>query len=265
MNPWQLAQQIQEELKTVLWTGGSADFVFGARGVFVTTALLNDENLPAGFPFAIVSIDGAVADTDHPEFLTQEFTVMTAVEVAGDPLGQHAVIGGAVADLGKSVGRGVAEVSERTRSAVQNLLGVDGAKIQISATSIGTPQALGNGLHIVQEETTLSALCTSQLHYSFPQELVRSGTTWTWEGAHCSDRWDFRQYTLGYVAGSTPAATLADITTTVYTGTAATTTHSVVASKAYSVFAEYNARGGASASSTEGSSAGNEVGAFLTS
>lgn len=261
MNPLQMALQIRHKLRTVAWAGGSQEVVFGTRSVFVFAgAPPTDEQIPAGFPFALVSIDGGTPDEDAPDLIEQQFTVVTAAEVAGDPLGEFAIIGGSTADLGHSAGRGVAEVAERVRSAVEDLVGVDGAKILLSATATGTPVPLGNGRHLALDELTLTALCTSAPHFAAPQQIANSGAAWSWSGAHCSARFDFLQYRLGYKAGASPPETPADATI-VYTGTTASTTHTPVASSAYAVFADYNGRGG---SSVENSSSGSRVGAFLT-
>lgn len=256
MNPRQMALQIRHELRNLIWESGS--LVFGDRGAFVFAGTPDEEQLPAGFPFCLVSIDGGTPDEDHPELIEQGFTLLTVANVAGDPLGEFAVIGGARADLGKSAGAGVAELAERVRSAVQNLLGIDGAKIMLTATTTGTPIPLGRGKHLAIDELGLTALCTSQPHYSAPQQVAVAGSAWTWEGDQCGDRFDFVQYRIGYVAGSTPPETPDDADAIVFTGTAPSATHAPSGGRAYAVFADYNSRG---QSSVEGSSSGTEVGA----
>ncbi len=238
--------------------GVSADAVFGRRGVHVFAGAPTEDQIPPGFPWALVGIDDGDHDEDHPELITQGFTIIVAAEVAGDPMGQHAIIGSSIANLGKSVGRGVLEVSERARLAIQNLTGVDGAKIMLSATSTGAVSALGNAKHIALGSLTLSALCTSQPHYAPPQELAESSDTWTWAGAHCSDRFDFIQYKLVRKTGSAPQ-TVSD-GTLIYTGTAATASHTPVSGDTYAIFAEYDARG---TSLTAAFNDPDEVGAVL--
>lgn len=266
MNPYQFALQIRHKLRAVVWPTGATDVVFGsqkASSVHVFAGRPTEEQVPAGYPWCLVGIDAGTPDEDHPEFIEQGFTILSAVEVAGDPLGEFALIGGSVANLGKSVGRGILEVATLVRQAVENLTGIDGAKIMLSSTSTGAPATLGNNLHLALDELGLIALCTSALHYAEPQVLARSGTSWTWEGSHISDRFDFRRYTLGYKSGTTPAATISALDTTVYQDTTASTTHTVVTGQVYSVFAEYNSRAGTAGTSTDGESAGDYVGAFL--
>lgn len=241
MNSWQMAQQLKHELEQVTWLTGAADVVFGTLNrVRVTAGEPTQEQLPEGYPFALVILQSGVPDEDDPDLIVQTFDVLACVSVLGDPMGEAAIIGSAADDLGKSPGRGVAEVAARVLAAIGDLTGADGAKIKVTVTRTGTPTILA-GPHVVIDERTVTALCTDQLHYAAPQEIAVSGSTWTWVGAHCSDRFDFKQYRLVWKTGATPP-TDPDDGTTVYTGTAATATHSPLGSKSYVVFADYSAR-----------------------
>lgn len=259
MNPWQMALQIREELRTVTWPGGSTKLVFGT-GVHVFAGTPTEDQIPARFPWALVGVDGGTADESHPEFLEQSFTILIAANVAGDAIGEQALVGGPTSELGISGGRGAMELAERARSAIQNLTGADGAKVMVTAQSTGVPTLLA-GRHYVLDETTVTALCTSALHYAAPQELSHDGSTWTWEGAHCSDRFDFKQYRIyshtsimngpGTAATGTPIL-LDTVTTASFTGAA-------TSSLFYHVFADYSAR--QQTGVIEGSS-GVEVGSY---
>lgn len=239
MNPWQIAQQLKHELEQVAWTTGSAKVVFGTNNrVRVTSGEPTQEQLPEGFPFALVILAGGVPDEEDPDLLVQRFEVLACVSVTGDPMGEAAVIG-AAADLGESAGRGIAEVAARVRAAIGKLTGADGAKVQVTITDISTPKVLA-GPHVVIDEQTVTVLCTSDLHYAAPQEITVVGSTWTWAGPHCSDRFDFKQYRLVRKTGVAPANP--DDGTTVYTGTVAGTTHAPVFGEVYVAFADYSAR-----------------------
>lgn len=259
MNPWQMAQQIKHMLQAVVWEDGSGAVVFGSRGVVVFAGSPPSEDaVPPGFPFALVTIGAGTMDVDHPELIEQRLAVAIVAEVAGDPLGEHAVIGGPRPDLGRSAGAGVAEVTARVRAAIESLTGFDGAKIILSASETGAARPLGRARHVALDELTLQALCTSAPHYAPPQQLQVSGSAWTWQGPHCSERFDWLQYRLGHVAGASPPLT-PGAATIVYTGTTAAATHTPVAGRAYSVFADYDPRGtGFVAHSSDGS----RVGAF---
>lgn len=242
MNPWQMAQQIRHVLQRVTWDAGAREPVFGVHSVHLYTGNPDPEVLPAGLPLALITIDDATPDETHPELLTQNFTVATVVEVAGDVLGSHAVIGGARPDLGRSAGAGAAEVSERVRDAVQNLDGYDGARIVVTGSGMGAPSMLEHR-HVVFDSFRVSAVCVSQPVYTAPQELRVAGGVARWTGAHCTARFDFLQFRMGYTAGETPAASPDDLDAVVYTGA---DLEAVVPSGTFrvvSVFADYDPRG----------------------
>ncbi len=252
-----MAQQIKHALATVVWPEGSGELVFGALGAYVFAGPPTEDQIPPGFPWALVWPDTGTPDDDDPDLIEQGFTVAVGAEVAGDPLGEHALIGGSVADLGKSAGRGVGEVMRMARQAVEDLVGSDGAQIHLSSQSTGTPVAFGGGRHVAVGELGLRGSCSSDLHYSAPQEVVRSGSAWTWDGSRCSTRFDFLQYNLVWKADTAPSSPSDG--TSVYTGTTPSTTHAPTGGRVYVVFAEYNARGGVT---SEGAS-DPEVGSFL--
>lgn len=260
MNPSQMAQQLRKVLRAATWPSGG-DVVFGDQVFVVSEDLPSEENLPRGFPFALVVVGDGEPDEDHSDLIEQTFTVLVAVNVAGDDVGEHAIIGGARPDLAESAGAGSEEVAERARDAVFDLTGADGARVRATGTGIGGTSPLGGGKHLAVSSLTVTALCASALTYAAPQQLAESSDVWTWTGPHCSDRFDFFRYRLGRKAGSTPPETPADADAIVYTGTAATTTHTPVAGQAYAIFADYDGRG---QGAVEGSSSGSEVGAFLT-
>lgn len=255
MNPWQMAQQIKRLLETVRWSA-SGDVVFGDHGsVAVFAGAPTEEQIPPGFPWCLVGIADAEVDPDDPGLLTQQFRLMIAAEVAGDRMGEHAILGGGAQALGKSAGRGVGEVSERVRSAVQALTGADGAKILVSAISLGAPTAIGRGRHLAMEEVTVSALCTSAKHFAAPQHLRWVNPSWVWEGSHCAARFDFYRYRLVRKTGTAPPID-ADDGTVLYTGTEPTWTGVRANGYTYGVFADYNSRGVASVEGTSGPEVG---------
>ena len=262
MNPEQAARQIKYELEKVVWPSGSGSVVFGSNGrVKIYAGSPTEEQIPAAFPFALVGIGSGVADEDQRDYINQQFTVTCAVLVAGDPMGEFAVVGGPTGDLGKSAGRGVAEVAERVRFAVQDIIGVDGSKVFISLSTTETPVNLA-GKHLVTCDLTVSMWCTSQLYYAPPQQLLQSGSNWTWEGAnHCRSRFDFVSYRLAYVTGATPAADYADATPVELAVTTEAVSHVSSGSRAYAIYAQYS-RNGKAGEAIAGNSRGDRVGAY---
>jgi len=263
MNPWQMAQQLKKELQTVTWPSGSGEVVFGPRSVFVYAgAPPSEDQHPPGFPFALITIGGGTPDPDDPGVIEQTFTIAIAQNVVGDPLGENAVIGGSRADFGKSAGAGIAEVSERVRSAVQAMTAHDGAAVVVTGSGVGAPATMGQGRHIALDEFTVTALCTSQPRYAAPQELHLVGQTWSWEGDWCTPRFDFVQFRLGYVEGSTPATSPGGLDGIIYTGSNTEYPAAAAPGRVYQVFADYNGHGSASLSVVAASSDA-EVGSYV--
>jgi hypothetical protein len=256
-----MAQQLKHLLMQVTWPGGSV--VFGSE-VFVYAGTQPDESaLPAGFPFALVTINEGRPDPDDPDLILQDFTIVSVVNVAGDPLGEHAVIGGSLADDGKSEGRGSAEIAERVRSAVQRLTGFDGAPLIVSGTAATAPATTSRGRHIVAEQFTVTALCTSQPFQTPPQLMQLTGDTFSWFGDQCAARFDFLQFRIGWVTGLSPAASAADFEGVAFTGTSnfGVPSGGPLPGRTYSVVADYTPRDRATA---EASSDPDVVGCFFT-
>ena len=242
MNGGQLAQQIKFELEKVVWNVPSGTTVFGGDGVRVTSGEPTQEQLPSAFPFAIVVLGDGSPDEWDDDLIEQTVTVMCVVAVAGDPMGEHAVIGGSTGDLTKSHARGSHEVAERARSAVRGLTVMTGAQITVTGVASSSPKNL-NGLQCVVEEFTVSAICTSDMHYAAPQEIKLAGSNWTWAGAtHCRGRFDFVEYDLVYKAGASPPSSPADGTSAGKVSGTEAISVSALASKTYCIFAVYNAR-----------------------
>jgi len=260
MNSRQMAQQIKHVLEAAVWPESPNNLVFGERMVFVVAGLPDEDELPGSFPFAQINIGGGTGDPDDPNLFDQTFDVLTVADVSGGRMGERALTGGAKSSLGTSANRGVLELNDRVRDALKDLRGIDGAALQLNATSAGSPVRLGRGRHLAIGESTFAGWVTAAPSYTHPTRLAKSGSDWTWKGDQCSARFDFIRYRLGYVDGTTPAETPDDLDTVVYTGTAALTTVAPVAGKAYSIFADYGTRGG---TAIEGSSNGRELGANL--
>jgi len=246
MNPAQMALQIREELQTVAWPTGSAEVVFGThKGVVEVFAdAPTEDQFPPRFPACLVIMGDGTPDDDAPQLVEYTFRLVAAASVTGSPMGSHAIVGGPSRDLGKSPNRGVAEIITRVRAAVQDLTGADGAPLQVLGESLSAPFTVGNLRHVAFAELAVSALCTSDLFYSAPQELAHDGTDWTWNGTHCSNRFDFHP-TAGFIlrrkTGSAPTGPTDG--TSVYSGQDSTITAAAVSGDTYGIFAQYDARG----------------------
>jgi len=241
VNPKQLAEQIRYLLRAIQWPGGGV--VFGPRGVIGASEIPSDEAHPPESPFAWVLIGDAESDEDHPELQRQTIRIITATLVAGDPHGERAILGGPITGPGAGENRGITEVMERVRAAVGQLTGADGVPLVVSSQGIGGPRLVARARHLAYAECTLVAWCTSEPFYAAPQELALTGTDgWSWEGSHCSARYDFLGYRLVERLGSSPSTDPTD-GTVVYQDTDPEATHTAQVGRFYTVFADYGDRG----------------------
>lgn len=245
MNPWQMAQQIAKELREIAWVGGNAEVVFGTQAGQVAVLAggpPSEDDFPRAFPAAQVVMGDGNADKDHPQLIKQGFDVVVGVQSYGDHLGELALIGGPIEDVGQSANRGVGEVGERVRKALQELTGADGLRIQLSGIAVDTPFHTGDLRHVVFEGQQFEAWCTSQEAFTAPQKLNQSGNVFTWKGARCHDRYDFKQYRLFTSIGLPVDINDSVLGSPIYTGTAATFTQVAASGQHYTVFADYNDR-----------------------
>jgi hypothetical protein len=263
MNPEQMARQIRHELEQATWPAGSQSLVFGVNGrVKIYADTPTEDQIPPMFPACMVGINGGVPDRDQPAYIKQNFTVTALSMIAGDPMGENAVVGGGTADVGTSAGKGVMELAERVRFVLQNVMGATGTKVHMHVSSTETPVSIG-GRHLVANDTGIEAMCTSDLYYAPPQQVAYSGSSWTWVGEnHCRGRHDFVSYALAYIVGSTPSSLFSDYTQVGASVGTEAITHTPVSGRTYCVFAEYNRHGKSGETTIVGRSRGDRVGAY---
>jgi hypothetical protein len=235
---------MKHELERVVWPAAGGALVFGlnSRVRILAGEPSTEDDLPRAFPWAIIVLGSGTIDGNAVNFCEHSFQVFTAAHVMGDHLGEMAVVGGAVENMTTSPNRGASELVERVHAAIGSLTGVDGARVLMSATSVGSPKSLGNNAHLVMGEIGLTALCTVQASYAPPQLLTRTTGKWTWDGSQCKARFDFLRFNLIKKAGLLPALTPED-GTSVYTGTEPESTATGAAGSTYTCFAQYDSRG----------------------
>jgi len=265
MNASQMAQQIKHELELATWPEAGGSVVFGTRGVLIVTDLPGEKELPQVTPFALVVMAGGTNDPDDPNLIEQTITVLAVSDVAGDPDGEGALLGGAQSVLGKSANRGVFELSGRVRAAVTNLTGADGAKLLLQGTSTGATAPLGAGRHRAVDESSFLGWVTAAPSYPHPVK-VTTGANWTYTGGtaaargHCSGVYNFLHYAVGYKAGGTPAASYHDFDGIAGTSTTEALTITAIGGNTYSLVAVF----GRSVNHIEGSSNPAQPGTFYS-
>ena len=234
MDPGQLAQQMKHLLGAATWSDGCP--LFGEESVYVVAG--QPDETPKRFPWCLISVGSGEFDEEDPDILRQTFSVWVGVQVAGDDIGENAIIGGAIETNSQTqAGRGVLELDVEVRRTIGRLTGADGCTITLSSTASPATQIMENNVQLAFSELNVVAACTSKPSYTEPQRLRLESGTWSWDGAACEARFDFIEYQL--VDAGSPVATPAggDV---VYQGTASTTTASV--SGTATILAAYGSR-----------------------
>lgn len=251
MNRWQVEREIRARLAAAVWpdSPGAAVLTGGAVVSVSPPEALFPDRKP---PFALVVSVGEKADRNHPERNAESrFQVVVVALGETDREGSTAISGGTretSGGQGKSLGRGVGEVLEEVRRALQFLDGAAGLQGHLLAdVTTGVRQVAG--VELVATTLTLVAFgLPNARSYSPPYRLTAvAGTgqvalTWRLPPA----RYDRRRVVLRRASGSTPPAAIDDGTGVTLSGdlaTSVTVTGLAAGVHSFALFAAYDETG----------------------
>lgn len=218
MNIAQQVKQVRKLIREVRWPGGEQELVVGPN-VYITEGAPSEQDVPSAGHFVFVTAGAVEAHQKEPGVLTADIVVTICASVAGDPLGQAAIVGGVRTDSGRTAGRGVLEVESPIVTRLQQLCGANGTPVILSLAS-GTPTTQLGNKTVAQRTWIARVLCTVEPEFDPPRNLVASAgasghAVLTWKNP--PDRFDFRRVLLVRKSGSTPPTSLTD-GSVVYTG-----------------------------------------------
>ena len=133
MNPNEILVAIRAALVAAGWAGGEVAFA----SVHATAGLPT----PAAFaslrlPCALIQLGGATADDEEPGLIRQEFQVTICQAVAGDTVAENVVLGAnRTGGAGSSRGKGLVEIEERMKQAIQELGPAAGVRLMFRSSS----------------------------------------------------------------------------------------------------------------------------------
>lgn len=190
MNPWQLSKQLRYLLRARTWNISGGGLVFGS--VHITNRLPKDAYKTLRLPFCLISVGDAEPDPQHPGYVLQRFGFTYCSQVAGDKLGEFALIGGALSGgRTRSPGKGLLEVEEELDRAIEKLQEDSGVKIWSKWTSEGESGLMEGHGYVALRTKVITARCTSRRYYHPPLRVQATGggpITITW--ADPPARWD---------------------------------------------------------------------------
>lgn len=208
MNDWQAVRQLRFLLEADRWPDGATERVFGS----VTIAQMLDEDALAlkRFPQALLRVLDGNDDPETPALTTRRFELALVCHVAGDPFGEHALVGGARSTgQGSSQGRGVLEVLEEVRKTIGNVAGPEGVRFHVVSVATPTASPVAAGTHLVAQSLTLEARLVQERAYTPGRRLAGvdqggGAVALTWQVPVA--RYDRREVVLRRAAGATAPA-----------------------------------------------------------
>lgn len=174
MSPEQVAKQLCYLLRTATWSESPNELILG-DSVYVTSGVLDDDDLPVRMPFGLIAIGRGVPDEDEPDLIDQEYALVIAASVHGDPLGENVLLGGPGASsgrFGKSDGRGILALDQALLTVVSRLTGAAGTPVVCTAQESPEPERVAGEQHVVWRRHGLKARCTRAEQWQGPQNLT---------------------------------------------------------------------------------------------
>lgn len=244
MNAWQDFKQIQAQLRAAVWPG-SALGVFHNNSVIVSAAPSPGVFETLIMPVAIMRPLSAQDDPEHdqePDLIRQEMGLTLAQMVAGDAVGEHALMG-AIRQTDDAAGRGLLELEERVLAEIGILNGLEGFNILNRFRS--APKAdVGGNRYIVWKDYLFEMDCGVDRTYEAAGALTttEAGGTITLLWTLPSNRFDISAAVLRRASGTTPPATKASGTGITLGSALALTVDDAAGSGtwSYSLFVEYD-------------------------
>ena len=213
MNTLQILKQVRNRLRARVWDVVGGAVVFGS--VHVSQAPTAEAVDGFRFPIALIRPGSEASNPQIPASITFVVEVEIVVAVAGDQLGEHALIGASRAGgATNSEGRGLFEVEEQVKNTLGQMQTAEG--IRIVGFSAGADRAgvVGDDLYVAARTLTFTLTGTADPYYHPVQRAAAvdaagaGDADLTW--ADPPDRFDRRVIRIRRAAGATAPATVTD-------------------------------------------------------
>ena len=181
LNAYQLLQQLKFLIQSARWPDEPRERVI--KSTYATSGLGSEEVIgQLGFPYAMLKVGSAIADTINPFLMRQEFTLSLGVSIPGDVIGEPSLIGGrrSGAGSGSSMGRGLLEIEEEVLNVIARLGDEVGVNIRCTSKSATEAVMLQDMTYISARDYNLECWSTVKRYYHPPRDLTLAGDTLTW-------------------------------------------------------------------------------------
>lgn len=252
INRWQAANQLAFLLKNAVWSDSPNAALLGYAAV--SDLPMDDVIQFESLPFCLVRPGTGEPEPEHPELTrTLRFEVELAQVGMTDMEGGSALQGGNRTSAGTSDGRGLFELEELVRQALDSQDSSKGFQGVATITASGMPTPLNDGQYIALSKLQVEIYNAGRdRYYAPPTFLTASGAggnvSLTWSNP--PRRWDSlggaaQQLAIYYVSGNTPP-TYAQGGATLFMPTAGATSasvHTTAGTWSLSIFALYDETG----------------------
>lgn len=248
LNELQALKQFRHLVRARNWPS-SSNPVFASSSVRITVGPDEESLFTIGFPACLIRPGDGTSDPEHdeePDLYVGSFTARLVAKVAGDTIGELALIGG-VRNSGQtdSGGRGLLELEEELFAAAKLLNAIDGVEMQLRAK--GDAQAVVDEEHgyVVMRDYLFEIFCTRERFYHPAIRLTASDSgggavalAWTLPPA----RFDRLRVILRRAAGATAPTSPTAGTGVTLSGDLANTVNDTpgVGQWSYALFAAYD-------------------------
>jgi hypothetical protein len=214
VNPWQDTQQVRYILRAHTWPEAGGQKVFGS--VYISPLPLALLYNICSMPCCIIRAKPDKSDSQLPDYFDFPMELEYAVQVAGDPRMENAVVGAnRVSGAAGSSGKGIQELSEVLSTAVGKLTESSGIKIVGRQDAEEDILPLEQTGYVVSRKMRLLFRCAKARYYHPPVRVVAivagANVTFTW--ADPPDRFDrtaVSRIRIRRAAGAVAPATVTD-------------------------------------------------------
>ncbi len=207
MMPRQVLMQLRYKLRSRVWSITSGTLVFGSVHVTHKPSKAAVEEFRT--PLVLMRPGEEKPDPELPGKCLLEVEADLVVAVAGDKLGENALLSANVADRTKSEGRGILECEREFKAVCKELGDADGLRIIARRTAARRAAEVSGLGYVVMRSYNLGVDCTDEPYYHPPLRLVATplgAGQVRLDWADPPDRFDKRGIIIRRAAGATPPA-----------------------------------------------------------
>lgn len=173
MTDWQVSRQLKFILAKATWPTGSTKIFTQVRITAKITPELLSTMVP---PFMVFQIGAGESQPDNPDLILQNFPGIIVAAVAGDDIGERALIGSNRTSAIQSKGRGLLEFQEEVSRQIKFLTSAIGVKIAGRYRGSTDGELLASPGFVAFRVLGFEAFVTDERFYHPPRQFRTTAT-----------------------------------------------------------------------------------------